>query len=205
MTATVPPRSPLVSFDEWPAYRIALWGFLVNEGLLFGTLLAAGLFLRFGGTVPWPRPGDALPLGPAAAATLILIGSSATLNEALDALRRDNRRFTRSWLLWTFFAGAAFLGLQTYEWWDLIEAALAASPVPGVPFVSNPWGAATTLQVFFLSTGLHWLHVAFGLVLMAWLLAGGTEGDLKRLESVALYWHFVDFVWIFIFTTLYLI
>jgi cytochrome c oxidase subunit 3 len=136
-------------------------------------------------------------------ATLILIGSSATLNESLDALRRGNPLFSRRWLVWTFLAGSLFLAIQAYEWWDLIRAATALSPNPGVPFVSNPWGAATFLQIFFLATGLHGLHVALGLVLMVWLLGTGSNTVATRLESVALYWHFVDFVWIFIVSTLY--
>lgn len=201
MTATVPSRTvPLI---QWPAYRLAVWAFLVNEGFLFGSILAAGLFLRFGGTVPWPRPGDALALGPVVLATLILIASSATLNESLDALRRGNPIFCRRWLVWTLLAGSLFLAIQAYEWSDVIGAARALSPLPGVPLVSNPWGASTFMQVFFLATGLHGLHVALGLLLMTWLLGAKAPVDEKRLESVALYWHFVDFVWIFILSTFY--
>lgn len=201
MTATVPARGvPLLS---WPAYRFAVWAFLVNEGLLFGSILAAGLFLRLGGTVPWPKPGDALALGPVVLATLILIGSSATLNESLDAFRRGNLPFSRRWLFSTIIAGSAFLSIQAYEWWDLIVTARGLSPSEGVPLASNPWGAATFLQVFFLATGLHGLHVLVGLVLMASLFGRSRPNEKKRLEVVTLYWHFVDFVWIFILSTFY--
>jgi cytochrome c oxidase subunit 3 len=201
MTATVPART--VSVIQWPAHRLAVWAFLVSEGFLFGSILAGGLFLRLGGTVPWPRPGDALALGPVVLATLILIASSATLNESLDALRRGNALFCRKWLVWTFLAGSLFLAIQAYEWWDVIETARSLSPGAGVPLVSNPWGASTFMQVFFLATGLHGLHVAIGLILMVWLLLAKAPADEKRLESVALYWHFVDFVWIFILSTFY--
>jgi cytochrome c oxidase subunit 3 len=201
MTLTVPPRT--VPVTHWPAHRLAIWAFLVNEGFLFGSVLAAGLFLRLGGTVPWPRPGDALALGPVVVATLILIASSATFNEALDSLRRGNPVFSRKWLGWTLVAGATFLAIQAYEWWDVITTARALSPGPAVPLASNPWGAATFMQVFFLATGLHGLHVALGLVLMIWLLGSGSGGNESRLECVALYWHFVDFVWIFILSTFY--
>jgi len=201
MTATVPSRT--VPLTQWPAYRLAVWAFLVNEGFLFGSILAGGLFLRLGGTVPWPRPGDALALGPVVLATLILIASSATLNESLDALRRGNPVFCRRWLVWTLLAGSLFLAIQAYEWSDVIGTARALSPLPGVPLVSNPWGASTFMQIFFLATGLHGLHVALGLLLMTWLLGAKAPLDEKRLESVALYWHFVDFVWIFILSTFY--
>ena len=201
MTATVPSRT--VPLAQWPAYRLAVWAFLVNEGFLFGSILAAGLFLRFGDTVPWPRPGDALALGPVMVATLILIASSATLNESLDALRRGNALFCRRWLVWTLLAGSLFLAIQAYEWWDVIGTARALSPLPGVPLTSNPWGASTFMQVFFVATGLHGLHVALGLLLMTWILGAKAPVNEKRLESVALYWHFVDFVWIFILSTFY--
>lgn len=203
MTATIPSRT--IPLTQWPAYRLAMWAFLVNEGFLFGSILTAGLFLRFGGTAPWPRPGDALAIGPVVFATLILIASSATLNESLDALRRGNVLFCRRWLLGTLFAGTAFLGVQMFEWWDLTRTALALNPAEGVPLLSNPWGAASFAQIFFLATGLHGLHVLLGLLLMSWLLLTGTQTDEKRLEVVALYWHFVDFVWIFILSTLYFI
>lgn len=203
MTATATAAARTVPLVQWPAHRIAVWAFLVNEGFLFGSILAAGLFLRLGGTVPWPRPGDALALGPVVIATLILIASSATLNESLDALRRGNFVFCRKWLVWTLLAGSLFLAIQAYEWWDVIATARSLSPLAGVPLVSNPWGASTFMQVFFLATGMHGLHVALGLLLMVWLLAVKGPANEKRLESVALYWHFVDFVWIFILSTFY--
>jgi cytochrome c oxidase subunit I+III len=201
MTATLPART--MPLSQWPPYRLALWAFLVNEAFLFGTILAAGVFLRFGGIVPWPRPGEALTIGPVLVATLILIASSATLNESLDALRRGNAPFARRWLMWTLLAGALFLAIQVYEWWELSRAALALLPGEGVPLAANPWGAPSFLQVFFLTTGLHGLHVVLGLGLMAWLLVTSSHTIEARLESVALYWHFVDFVWIFILSTLY--
>ena len=105
----------------------------------------------------------------------------------------------------TLVAGCVFLGIQAYEWWEVAGAASALTQAEGLPLVSNPWGAATFMQIFFLATGLHGLHVLLGLVLMVWLLVSGTQNDEKRLESVALYWHFVDFVWIFILSALYFI
>mgnify|MGYP000928771613 CR=1 FL=1 len=203
MTVTTPPRP--VPFLQWPAYRVAVWGFLINEGFLFGSILGAALFLRFGGTVPWPRPGDALALGPALIASLILMASSATLNESLDALRRGNEVFCLKWLRWTLLSGALFLGLQAFEWWEVTRAARALDPGPGVPLLANPWGAATFMQLFFAATGLHALHVAIGLGLMGHLLRFAGSPPERRLEIAALYWHFVDFVWIFILTTFYLL
>ena len=121
-----------------------------------------------------------MALGPVVIATLILIASSATLNESLDALRRGNREFCRRWLMGTLVAGCVFLGIQVYEWWEVSGAASALTQVEGLPLVSNPWGAATFMQIFFLATGLHGLHVLLGLVLMVWLLR---FGDPERREA----------------------
>src|SRR5262245_47073185 len=172
---------------EWPAHRLAVWAFLANEAFLFASVLAAGLFLRYGGTVPWPRPGDALAIGPVLAATMILIASSATFNEAVDAWRRGHPALSRRWLALTLVAGVVFLLIQAYEWWDVIVTARSLRSADANPLLSNPWGGATFLQVFFLATGLHGLHVALGLVLMMWLLAGREENREVRLENVALY------------------
>ena len=204
MTATLPPPRS-VPLTQWPASRLAVWAFLVNEGLLFGAILAAGIFLKFGDTVPWPRPGEALALGPVVLATFILMASSATLNESLDALRRRNHVFCRRWLVATLAAGGLFLGMQAYEWWEVSHVASTLSADAGLPLLANPWGAATFMQVFFLVTGLHGLHVLLGLSLISWLLVTGSQTNESRLETVALYWHFVDFIWIFIVSTLYFI
>lgn len=196
---------PLVPLLQWPAYKLAFWAFLVNEAFLFGSILASGVFLRVGGTVPWPRPGDAAALGPVLVATAILMASSATFNESLDAKRKDNDLFARRWLGWTLLAGSVFLAIQIYEWWDLRNAAAELSGRDTSLLVSNPWGAPSFLQVFLLATGLHGLHVLAGLILISWLLGSGFFRDERRLEIAALYWHFVDFVWIFILSTLYLL
>ena len=204
MSSTTSARPP-VPLVQWPAYKLAFWAFLVNEAFLFGSILASGVFLRVGGSVPWPRPGDAAALGPVLIATAILMASSATFNESLDAKRKDNDLFAGRWLRWTLLAGSAFLAIQMYEWWDLRNAAAELSGHDTSLLVSNPWGAASFLQVFLLATGLHGLHVLAGLILISWLLRSGSFRDERRLEVVALYWHFVDFVWIFILSTLYLL
>lgn len=200
---TVTSAHPSAPLAEGPAYKLAFWAFLVNEAFLFGSILASGIFLRVGGTVPWPRPGEAVALGPVLVATLILMASSATFNESLDALRRGNDTFAGKWLGWTLLAGAAFLGIQMYEWWDISRTAAELSGSAAGVLLSNPWGAATYMQVFLLATSLHGLHVLAGLCLIAWLLRSGRFHDQRPVEIVALYWHFVDFVWIFILSTLY--
>jgi heme/copper-type cytochrome/quinol oxidase subunit 3 len=204
---TITPSSARLwpTLPDWPPHRLAVWAFLVNEGLLFGSLLAASLFLRFGGTAPWPRPGDALAIGPVLFATALLIASSATFNEAVDALRRGLPGVSRRWLSLTLVLACVFLTFQGYEWWELAQTARAVDPANPNVLLNNPWGAASFLQTFFLTTGLHGLHVLLGIALIVWLLAGRSGSREAALENVALYWHFVDFVWIFIVTTIYLL
>jgi len=204
MSVTIPPARP-IALLEWPAHRVAVWAFLINEAFLFGSVLAAGVFLRLSGTVPWPRPGDALAAGPALVATAILIASSATFNESVDAFRRGHALLSRRWLAFSLLLGSIFLVIQGYEWWDLIEASASLAPGQAGVLRINPWGAVTFIQIFFLATGLHGAHVLLGLALMVWLLVSGSRGVEKRLENVALYWHFVDLIWIFILSTLYLL
>ena len=202
---TSSPARAWPSLPDWPPHRFAVWAFLVNEGLLFGSLLAASLFLRFGGTTPWPRPGEALAIGPVLFATALLVASSATFNEAVDALRRGHPGLSRRWLSLTLALACAFLAFQAYEWWELGEAARAVAPGETSLLTSNPWGGATFLQIFFLTTGLHGLHVILGIGLIVWLFVSGAVARKAPLENVTLYWHFVDFVWILIVTTIYLL
>lgn len=185
-----------------------LWAFLVSEALLFGALVASALFLRLGGTVPWPRTGDVFDLGIATLATFVLIASSACAAEAEGAERRGHPAMVRRWLALTLALGALFLLFQAYEWRSVILRARFLLPVEGVPLIQNPWGAATFMQSFFLATGLHALHVAGGLVLLGFALRAHTGGGAAAgsfIRNVSLYWHFVDLIWIFLFAMFYLL
>lgn len=200
---------PIQLGHEWPAWRVGLWAFLLGEGLLFGSVIAASFFLRDGGIAPWPRPGEALPLAPAFFATLILAASSACASEAEGSLRRGHPELSRRWVALTIALGSAFLAFQAWEWRDLFARAQELSDDPAVPFGKNPWGAPSFVQSFLLATGLHGAHVALGLGLLAWLgrrLRDDAGAPEVRLTSgVTLYWHFVDVVWLFLFTAIYLL
>jgi cytochrome c oxidase subunit 3 len=185
---------------------VGLWAFLVGEGLLFGTLLAASLFYRYGGVAPWPRPGDALPLALPLLATVTLIVSSACASEAEGSLKRGHPRLARRWVSLTLLLAVVFLGLQAFEWFELFSSgASLTGNTPAVPWERNPWGAPTYVQLLVLATGLHAAHVAAGLGLFVWLLSALPPGPTPRTAAVTLYWHFVDLVWIFILTFLYLL
>jgi heme/copper-type cytochrome/quinol oxidase subunit 3 len=166
-------------------------------------------------TFSWPRPYDRLtnPLSIDLTAlnTFILIGSSVTMALALASIRRGRRWRMRLFLLLTLALGGTFLGIQVYEYRELM---FARSFPPGI----SPTGRFTPdvslfASCFFTLTGFHGLHVAAGLVALALVflrsLAPGRFGysaaSHAPVELTGLYWHFVDLVWIIVFTVVYLI
>jgi cytochrome c oxidase subunit 3 len=163
-------------------------------------------------TASWPHPFDSAmnPLSPllTGLATCLLIASAVTIRRASDAIKRGDRRVGSRGLFWTCFLGAAFLGFQVYEYWRLsltrawpigVSASGYFRPDSSV-FASN----------FYLLTGCHALHVAAGLLVLAWLwlrsLRGAYDGGRSQaVELGGLYWHFVDVVWVVLFASVYLI
>ncbi|MEY2925063.1 MAG: hypothetical protein RLZZ337_1611 [Bacteroidota bacterium] len=162
----------------------------------------------------WPSPdlvfnhfpflhGIHLPLFFVSLMTLILIFSSVTMVLAVEAGQRMSKSEVNKWLFWTILGGIAFLSCQAWEWTQFITA--GATPW------SNPFGPPTFAALFFLVTGFHGFHVFSGVVLnvVAYVnsLRGTYEerGHYEMIEKVGLYWHFVDLVWVFVFTFFYLI
>jgi len=133
------------------------------------------------------------------AMTFVLISSSATMAGAVAAAGRGDRRSCVQLLVATLGGGLVFLGMQAWEWSHVI--AEGATPW------QNPWGAALFGAYFFLITGFHGTHVLTGAIVLAVtairLHAGGSSAD--GVEMAGLYWHFVDLVWVFIFTLFYLL
>ena len=129
--------------------------------------------------------------------TFILIMSSVTMVTALARIQKGNVKGLLFWLGLTILGGATFLSLQVYEWTHLIHAGLSASK-------SNY--AAT----FFMLTGFHGLHVTIGVIYLSCIWTRAKQGAYSMashspVELVGLFWHFVDLVWIVLFTILYLI
>jgi cytochrome c oxidase subunit 3 len=122
--------------------------------------------------------------------------------KALEWLGRGDRDRAIRFLLFTALGGAIFLGLQAYEWTHLIGA--------GLHIDGNPWGAALFGTSFFIITGFHGLHVTAGVVYML-IMVGVVKGrpdpaaSYNSVEIAGLYWHFVDLVWIMVFTFMYLL
>jgi heme/copper-type cytochrome/quinol oxidase subunit 3 len=169
--------------------------FILTEASLFATFIVSYFFLRFQSTPRWPPEGIESPtLLLPSVMTVILLSSSVPMHIADTGIRRGSRRRLRVGLLVSFLLGATFLGLQVYEYADKLKEFTPQT---------NAYGS-----LFFMITGFHGAHVLGGLLLNLWVqiqAARGFFGPDRHLtvRNVALYWHFVDAVWIAIFSSLY--
>jgi cytochrome c oxidase subunit 3 len=191
--------------------KAMMWIFLLSDTFVFGCFLTSYMTVRVSTTVPWPNPsqvfalhigGVDVPLILIAIMTFVLISSSGTMAMAVTmAMRREARR-AGALMIATAVLGAAFVGMQAFEWSKLISE--------GVRPWGNPMGAEQFGSSFFMITGFHGLHVSAGvvylLVVATRLLRGRYErsGNYQIVEIAGLYWHFVDLVWVFIFAFFYL-
>jgi cytochrome c oxidase subunit 3 len=171
--------------------------FIITEAMLFGAFFASYFFIRVvANTGPWPPDGLELPVAVAGVNTAILISSSFTVHWALESIRRGNRRGMQAGLATTFLLGATFLFIQINEYIHL-----------GFSIRDGAFGS-----IFYGLTGLHGAHVFVGLTLLgmanvrAWRGHFGPEAkDHLGVEVPGIYWHFVDVMWIIVFTTVYIL
>ena len=194
--------APLVAYDAAlvddaaTKHPAAWWGMVwlcATEGMLFGCLLASYFFLR-GSVDSFHREGGKYPaLTLPLTMTAVLLASSASMWWAERAIGRDDLRGLRAGLAVTFVLGATFLGLQ------------------GIEYSRAAFGPTVSAHqsIFFATTGLHGAHVAFGLLMNLFVQARAWRGHFGphrhvAVSTVALYWHFVDAVWIAIVAALYL-
>jgi len=175
-----------------------MWLFIVTDGLLFAGLLAGYGFVRVA-SPQWPDRSQIFHLDFIALMTFILISSSATMATAVGASRRGDWRRVITFLLLTILGGLAFLSCQAYEWSVLIGE--------GARLTANPWGVPLFSASFFILTGFHGSHVLTGVIVLTITVIRSARGrsSADGIELAGLYWHFVDLVWVFIFTLFYLI
>ncbi len=217
--------------DDWSsdqrAFKNVSWGkammwiFLLSDTFIFSCFLLSYMTVRSSTTVPWPNPsevfalsfgGEPIPLILIAIMTFILITSSGTMVLAVNYGYRNDRAKTAILLLITAAFGASFVGMQAFEWTKLIVE-------EGVRPWGNPMGAAQFGSTFFMITGFHGFHVSVGVLFLILIARKVWRGDFdteKRgfftsrkgryeiVETMGLYWHFVDLVWVFIFAFFYL-
>ena len=193
-TATATTEQIENPFPGMPPLKFAMWLFLASEIMFFAGLIVTYITIRFN-SPGWPVVSDILNIPLVAANTFILIVSSVAMVLAFEAVEHGNHRFPY-YLLATAVLGLIFLGIQAFEWNELIHEGIRPS--------TDLFGAT-----FYTLTGFHGLHVAGGVI---WILyttvkafRGGYAENHIGVELAGLYWHFVDVVWIFLFTILYLI
>ncbi|MEF3309432.1 cytochrome aa3 quinol oxidase subunit III [Paenibacillus sp. GYB004] len=172
------------------------WIFLGAEVALFATLFAAYFALQ-NGTVGGPLPSEVFDLNNTILMTLILLTSSFTSGLAINEMRRNNVRSMIVWLIITLLLGLGFLYMEISEFVLLVHE--------GAALGTNAYWSS-----FYLLTGTHGLHVSLGigwiiLIIMQVLKRGLTPDTAKKIFVSSLYWHFLDFVWIFVFTGVYLL
>lgn len=193
----------------WP--KLMMWLFLLSDALTFAALLSGYAAMRLtAGT--WPFQAGVFNVnyivGPM---TFILICSSATMAVAVGAARRGDRALVVRFLGLTILGGLMFLGMQAFEWTSFIrEGARLTGWVGHVPEGVLPAGAEMPPMfpaTFFVITGFHGGHVTSGVIYLIIKALQAARGKFsgETIEVAGLYWHFVDLVWVFIFTLLYLI
>ena len=178
--------------------KVMMWSFIVTDGLLFAGFLASYGYARLL-TSSWPDQASVFSLPYIAAMTFVLVTSSATMATAVDAARSGRMATAGLNVLLTAAGGIVFLGMQAFEWLHVIDA--------GARLNGNPWGEAAFGAYFFLLTGFHGTHVLTGIVVLLATAVRGRHGVASAggIEMAGLYWHFVDLVWVFIFTLFYLL
>jgi cytochrome c oxidase subunit III len=187
------PPAPNVS-SRVEAQFLGMLLFIISEIMLFGAFFTAYFFIRVVGEVDWPGQGHELPVAIAGVNTAILLSSSFTMHWALEGARNENRPALKVGILTTFLLGLTFLTIQINEYVHL-------------GFAPQDSAQGT---IFYCLTGLHGAHVFIGLTLLAFATIRAFRGhysakEHRGVEVPGIYWHFVDIMWIFVFSTLYIL
>jgi len=199
--------------------KMMMWFFLLSDAFTFSGLLIAYGALRFS-SVSWPNPDEVFQSAPGihggaplvfvGIMTFILIMSSVTMVLAVEAGHRKAKSEVSKWMIWTIIGGLAFLSCQAWEWTHLHhEGAWWGAN----PFLNSDGTASTSnfTNFFFTITGFHGFHVFSGVVIniimliMTLMDKFEQRGHYLMIEKAGLYWHFVDLVWVFVFTCFYLL
>jgi cytochrome c oxidase subunit III len=168
--------------------------FIISEVMIFGAFFTAYFFIRIVTHDPWPTHGTKLPEAVAGVNTLILLSSSLTIHWATVSVKRGNRFGLKAGMAMTFLLGFTFLTIQINEYIHI-----------GFP----PYYSAQA-SVFYALTGLHGIHVFIGLCILLMVTIRAFRGHYspeahRGMEVPSIYWHFVDIMWIIVYTTVYVL
>ena len=176
--------------------KLMMWLFLGSECLLFGALISVYMFAKSRLPDGEIGPSDVFDIPFTSVSSFVLLMSSLTMVLALSAMQRSNERGFRVWITATALLGGTFVAGQVYEFTVFYSS--------GLGYTTNIFGSA-----FYTLTGFHGAHVSIGIIMLMSLLVMNLRGRLgpdraENVELIGLYWHFVDIVWILIFTIIYL-
>jgi cytochrome c oxidase subunit 3/cytochrome o ubiquinol oxidase subunit 3 len=176
--------------------KMAMWAFLGSECLLFGALISTYVLYRHR-AVNGPTPHQLYDIPFTSVSSFVLLMSSLSMVLALAAIQRGDLRRLRVWLVTTALLGSVFIAGQVYEFTTFVHE--------GMTLKTNVSSGA-----FFVLTGFHGVHVTIGIIMLLSLVNLSIRGKLPQekaevVEIAGLYWHFVDIVWVIIFTVVYLI
>jgi cytochrome c oxidase subunit 3 len=187
------PPAPHYSSRVSPSV-LGMFLFIASEIMLFGAFFTAYFFVRVVNGTPWPTPPFHLPVFVAGVNTAILVTSSFTIHWALQSIKRNNHTGLKAGMLLTFLLGLTFLVTQAREY-------------SRIGFNTGDGAFAT---IFFCLTGLHGAHVFVGLTLLLFTTIRAFRGHFSSahhhgVEIPGIYWHFVDVMWIVVYTTVYIL
>ena len=168
--------------------------FIISEVMIFGAFFTALFFIRVVNADPWPATGTELPVAVAGVNTAILLSSSLTMHWALTSIKQGNRFGLKAGILSTFLLGSTFLFIQINEYANIGFA---------------PQDAAQQ-TIFYSLTGLHGAHVFIGLLLLLFVTIRSFRGhyspeEHRGVEVPGIYWHFVDIMWLIVYSTVYIL
>ena len=193
-TQAIPVNDP---FGQATTGKLGMWLFIIVDGLSFAGLLIAGVSLRAASPEIWPVAGELLNIPLTAFNTFLLICTSFTMVMALNCVQKGDQTGLKKFLGLTMAGGVVFLGIQVYEYSHFIM----------VDFLPS---TSIYAAVFYVTTCFHGLHVLSGVIYIACILRMAglntySADNWDHVEILGLFWHFVDLVWILVFTVIYLI
>ncbi len=203
-SATISASHPMEGMKVYNL-KLGMWVFLLSEVMFFSSLIGAYIILRFAHPEQWAEPNAVLNVPLTGFNTFMLICSSVTMVKAFAAIEHGDQAGLKKWLIATIILGSAFVGIQVFEYIKLaghgFVPAAASYAAEGGPLYGS---------TFYTMTGFHGAHVTIGVLALIFTAIKAFRGkysavDYGGVEIMGLYWHFVDLVWIILFTIVYLI
>lgn len=198
--------------QQYETAKFGMWAFILTEVLTFGGLFVAYTIYRSWYPEMFVGANLLLDVNKGLLNTVVLITSSLTMALAIWAIQKKNKKLSLLMLIATFIFAFMFLGIKYLEYSHKFEVGQLPGEYysymgPEIAHINNPH---IFFSIYFIMTGLHGLHVAIGMGLIAWLIYATAKGNLHSeyytpMEMIGIFWHLVDLIWIYLFPLFYLI